>query len=102
MLSEKTLATAAAQVAKIFGKDILTFLKESGKIINQKLDIFSGNAFQVYLKRAVKRYAVTKTLLYKNEPKFIYNFFVPVDVQSGQEKIEKVNFSDVIEKIGKQ
>lgn len=60
--------------SKHFGK-ISTLIAEQLKDGWEKFKIDSDIAFQQYLNKSFDKYSKIKTILYRTEPKYIYNFF---------------------------
>ena len=60
--------------SKHFGK-ISTLIAEQLKDGWEKFKIDSDIAFNQYLNKSFDKYSKIKTILYRTEPKYIYNFF---------------------------
>lgn len=70
-------------------------LKNAAVDIFKRSQIRLGNAFEIYLKRAYEKYSKVKTILYKNEPRYIYDFFVANDLRIRGEKNELLSCNSV-------
>lgn len=87
---------------------IKKILSEKGDIILEKLINFSKDewekfkidfdlAFVKYLKKSYEKYSKIKTILYRTEPKYIYDFFeVPYLKFESSKKIKADNIDDII------
>jgi hypothetical protein len=50
----------------------------------KKIKIKTGSAFSDYLDTAVRKYSEIKTILYRDAPVFLYNFYIDNDLQQGE------------------
>ena len=75
-ITEKIAELVGEKKASLLSK-MRDVLVDEGKKIAVDFDI----AFKTYLKNAYEKYSKVKTLLYKNEPRDLYDFFVCNDVK---------------------
>lgn len=67
---------------------ILSKATEKLTSTGRKMLVDSGRAFTDYLKRALEKYSKVKTLLYRNDPRYLYEFYEFNDVEKlNHEKI---------------
>ncbi|MFM0772339.1 NACHT domain-containing protein [Streptococcus suis] len=75
--SDYILQEAKPIIAGFYNK-----LKKAYKDFEFKKEEELGLIYQDYLDYAMKKYSTIKTLLYKNEGKYLYNFYEHVDLES--------------------
>ncbi|PIA69467.1 hypothetical protein CDR19_18465 [Ectopseudomonas toyotomiensis] len=63
-----------------------------GREANDKLKVILEKSFSKYLVRSYERYSKTKTLLYRDQPVRLRDFYVKTDLSLGQERVEAENF----------
>lgn len=95
-----------AEVITDLSKSIAKQLYEKGKSyfkdLKTKDEIDFGTAFEEYLQYTSDLYSKLKTLLYKQTPQFIYNFYEPVGVLRNRKSIvDTSNVNNILE-IGKR
>lgn len=67
-----------------------------------KVESELGVVFKDYLEYSYEKYSTVKTLLYKNEGKFLYNFYEPQFLESGNgEVVDTTNSSLIFQKNNK-
>ena len=78
---------------------IATAAFDGAKSALEEVRIRLGTAFTRYLDQQLARRSRVKTILYREDPKFIYSFYVPQDLQSGTTKLIKSVDTDSLLKI---
>lgn len=76
----------------------ISFLKDTVKDEGKKFTVDFNLAFTKYLKEAYDKYSKVKTLLYKNEPRNLYDFFVCNNIECGNEIIDCSSTNDLLDK----
>ena len=64
-----------------------------GKRLKSKAQITFRTAFKKYLKEAISKYGNIKTILYRDRPVYLYDFYVPLDIANDKVNIRSVNSS---------
>lgn len=70
--------------------------KEKANTFFNKLSINYKFAFKEYLTKAYKKYSKIKTLLYKTEPKYLYDFFECNDLKYENHYINPIDVNNVL------
>lgn len=78
-------------IEKIYSA-VKKFIKDEAS----KFKIDFGFAFKEYLKNAFEKYSRIKTLLYRTEPKFIYDFFECNTLHYGNENIDSGDINNIL------
>lgn len=68
-----------------------------GKDVINTAKIQCGSAFTSYLQNSIDKYSKTKTILYKNTPVNLYDFYVHNDLQNGEEKVDTSDVNNVLD-----
>ncbi len=88
-------------VTKIYEKyadPLVSKLKDIAKDEWEKFKIDTDIAFTRYLKNSYEKYSKIKTILYRTEPKYIYNFFeYPNLIKKRNEVINSKDVNDLLE-----
>ncbi len=63
---------------------ILSSISKLSKDVRKNIHIKSGKAFQEYFKTAINRYVETKTILYREKPVYIYDFYINVELSDNK------------------
>lgn len=82
-----------ADLHEKYAEPLLSKLSSSAKDGWEKFKIDSDNAFTKYLENACDRYSKIKTILYRTEPKYIYDFFEYPNLRKKQGEI--INSKDI-------
>lgn len=77
---------------------ILQSLKEVVLDSYKKADVKFSSAFKEYLFRAFNKYSKVKTILYRNEPKFFYDFYVWNELMQGNTIIDSASISSLVQR----
>ncbi|MBV6685526.1 NACHT domain-containing protein [Bacillus sp. JRC01] len=64
----------------------------------KKLKLKTGVAFEKYLTSGVEKYGYTKTILYRDKQVPIYDFFVNMDLECQEIKVNSANINDLLSK----
>lgn len=72
-------------------------LSKKSKEFMQEFSIDFKFAFKEYLKNAYEKYSKIKTLLYRTEPKYLYDFFECNDLQKNNEIIDPLDIDNILE-----
>lgn len=92
----KITADVITNLAKSVSEDAWKKIKKAYKDVKEKGAITLGTAFEEYLDVAQERYSKIKTLLYKQEPKYLYDFYETIGLTNGRVKIDTENVNKVI------
>ncbi len=64
-----------------------------GKRFKSKAQIAFRTAFKQYLKEAISKYGNIKTILYRDRPVYLYDFYIPLDIANDKVNLRSVNSS---------
>lgn len=92
----KITADVITNLAKTVSEDAWKKIKKVYKDVKEKGAITLGTAFEEYLDASQERYSKIKTLLYKQEPKYLYDFYETIGLTNGRIKIDTENVNKVI------
>jgi len=67
-------------------KTLISSVSSYGKTKYEELQAIFNTCFQKYLKESYKRYSKTKTLLYRDKPVSIHDFFIDTNFKVGKKK----------------
>ena len=81
-----------------FGTPIFTKLKNLGADSLTKIKVALNLSFSAYLERSYERYSKTKTLLYRDMPVNLKDFYVRTDLKINSKTVAGNNFTKLIEK----
>lgn len=70
---------------------VSSFCKDEWEKFKVKFDI----SFRKYLENSVEKYGKIKTILYRTEPKYIYDFFVCPDLKKGRRDIDGRSINNI-------
>lgn len=85
-----------ANLVKEATKPILQGCVSLGKESLDKLKVILDSSLSQYLERAHEKYSKTKTLLYRDKPVNLKNFYVRTNISINNEEIEEDEFFDLI------
>ena len=86
----KTIAAISEGVVKgVWGKSSETVAKKGKKVLD-KIKVALDIAFKSYLEKSYTKYSTVKTLLYKEEPRKLHEFFVIPKLQKGSKGNEVI------------
>ena len=88
-MSDINVAEISIELVKQFSKPVLDGAKSLGKDVIEKMKVNLNICFTKYLERAYDRYSKTKTLLYREAPVSLKNFYVRTDLMLGRKKVLK-------------
>lgn len=77
--------------------EIWSFLKEKAVDLWNKSKVDFGTAFMDYSERAFDKYCKIKTILYKNQPRFLYDFFECNDLLLDDKTIDCEDVNNILE-----
>jgi len=83
---ETLVAAGLSACAKTIGEKMAPKVTGALSGIRGKLSVDLGTAFNEYLTKAWRKHAMVKTLLYGDEPKYIYDFYEHISVEPGASK----------------
>ena len=93
----------AESIARLVEKNVSNIFSSIKNFVSDELkkgEIEIGSAFDTYLKKAYEKYSKVKTLLYRDSPKFIYDFYeynyLSVSRDS-DDRIDAENISNVLD-----
>ena len=75
MTAEELFYSKAEKLIDSKTDKILNFITDKFKDFINKSKIELKTAFIEYTKKSFQKYSVIKTILYKNQPRFLYDFF---------------------------
>lgn len=86
------------QILEKYTEPIISGIVKLSKTEWEKFKVDFDIAFIKYLENSYEKYSKIKTLLYRTEPKFIYDFFeVPILEKSGQDFFKADNADDILD-----
>lgn len=95
---EETLTTLVSELIKQFTLPVYSGLKNLKIEASNKIRVTLGSCFTDYLLRNYDRYSKTKTLLYREMPVKLKDFYVRTDLKINLQIINENKFIDEIEK----
>ncbi|MDR2976053.1 MAG: NACHT domain-containing protein [Streptococcaceae bacterium] len=78
-----SIKAGSEAIGKDIGKDLYSWGKDKYKAVRFKQRENTGDIYQTYLENEGKRISETKTILYHNQPKNLYDIYVPMYISSG-------------------
>jgi hypothetical protein len=69
--------------------------KDAIKGAADKVRLMLKNSYKDYLECAVPRYSKAKSFFVRNEPTYLYNFYVPIGVSCGESQISNASVKDM-------
>lgn len=96
-MQEELLKSLVSELIKQFTLPIFNGLKKLTKDANNKIQVSFNLCFSEYLERNYERYSKTKTLLYREMPVNIKDFYVRTDLRINSKHIDENTFIDEIE-----
>lgn len=98
MNNEQQLIKMSSELVQNNIEKIVEGLYKIGSDNYKRLKIKTGSAFKNYLSSAVKKYSKIKTVLYRDEPVSLYDFYIDLDVCLRQKtKIDTSNIRNILE-----
>lgn len=97
-VEEELIKSLISELIKQFTLPIYNGLKKITKGTNDKIQVIFELCFSEYLVRNYERYSKTKTLLYREMPVNLKDFYVRTDLRINSEIIDEKNFINEIEK----
>lgn len=97
MINEENYSGIVANLVQNNLEKILNALKEKGTDKYHELEVRSETAFKDYLKAAVEKYMTIKTILYRTEPVRLYDFYVDMDLEYGEDVVEADEITDILD-----
>ena len=76
---------------------IIDSLPNLARKLKSQAQIAFKTAFRGYMKQAISKYSKIKTILYRDHPVYLYDFYVPLDIYSEKIKISSVNASKLFD-----
>jgi len=76
---------------------IIDSLPNLARKLKSQAQIAFKTAFREYMKQAISKYSKIKTILYRDHPVYLYDFYVPLDIFSDNIKINSVNSSKLFD-----
>lgn len=96
-MQEELLKNLVSELIKQFTLPIFNGLKRLTKEANNKIQVSFNLCFSEYLERNYERYSKTKTLLYREMPVNIKDFYVRTDLMISSKIVNEHNFIEEIE-----
>lgn len=90
------LVEDAAKKVIADGKNVMKMIGDKSKDAIQKFSIDFNFAFKKYLENAYLKYSKVKTLLYRTEPKYLYDFFECNNLLKDDEIIDPSEIDNVL------
>ena len=97
MLNEAEMVANINKLVESNSKRIISSFTEKIKDFAEKSKIDLRTAFVDYLNNSYHKYSLIKTILYKNQPKHLYDFFECNDVILDDESIDCSNVNNILE-----
>lgn len=91
-MGKKISNLVESNIEKIF-KFIISKIKDYNEIIKIEL----GTAFTKYLEKAYDKHSTIKTILYKNQPQYLYDFFECNDVKINKKIFDCSNINNILD-----
>ncbi|MBL4585599.1 MAG: hypothetical protein JKX84_00870 [Flavobacteriales bacterium] len=85
------LSAKSSELGKFFGDGI----RKTGNTISVK----TKKKYTTYLQIVASNYGKTRTFFFHDNPKPLYEFYVPVDIKYGNENLLSVSIMDIMKKI---
>lgn len=88
-------AATSETVLKLVGENlsVLAAVSRTGKKAIETLRAKSEKSLSAYYRVASEKYGLAKTLLYRNEPVRLYEFYVPVELTAGPKVLQTTHVS---------
>ncbi|MHA3090622.1 NACHT domain-containing protein [Acinetobacter brisouii] len=97
-MQEEILKGLIAELIQKFTAPILLGLKKVARDANDKTQVILNLCFSEYLQRNYERYSKTKTLLYREMPVDLKNFYVRTDLEINSDFVDENKFISEVEK----
>lgn len=97
-MEDVIIKEAVSELIKQFTMPVFNGLKKLTKDANNKIQVSLNLCFTEYLERNYERYSKTKTLLYRDIPVNIKDFYVRTNLTINFKEVEEKNFISEIEK----
>ncbi len=94
---EKIIAQIFKAEAENLARVIKKEVKDKSKDLITKVQIKCKAAFKKYLEKSYSKYSRIKTLLYKTEPQYIYDFFECNNIKYKDKNIDPSNIYNLLE-----
>ncbi|QOW48894.1 MULTISPECIES: NACHT domain-containing NTPase [unclassified Acinetobacter] len=95
---DETLSTLVSELIRQFTLPVYSGIKNLKTDASNKIRVTLGSCFTDYLLRNYERYSKTKTLLYREMPVKLKDFYVRTDLRINSQIIDENKFIDEIEK----
>ncbi len=92
----QVIANVVEHSCKNIIEDISKTVKINKKDFTNKFSIKYNKAFKEYLKKAYNKYSKIKTLLYKTEPKYLYDFFECNNLKYDDKQIDPIDINNIL------
>lgn len=89
-------AKLAAEFVQRNLSEIVDFAKNSLKDVSNKVKLRLPNTYKSYLATAATKYGRAKSFFIRSEPTSLYDFYVPLGISLGDNKISNVSYTDVV------
>lgn len=96
MIAEAEALSKISTLVEKNSNKIFDFIKNTIKDINEKTKIELKFAFEEYLSKSYRKHSMIKTILYKNQPKFLYDFFECNDVNLDRKVIDCSDVNNIL------
>ena len=93
----KIASDAIAKLGTTVVQNIFTYFGKKYRELKARTEIMYRTAFQEYLQKAYDTYSKSKTLIYRAEAEYLYNFFECMDVLFKQAHISTCNINNLLE-----
>ncbi len=89
------LATVIDKITPFFIKGAKKFLSDASREVKLRLE----DSYKAYLKESAHKYSQTKSFFFNRDtPAYLYEFYVPIAVESGAISVENPTFKNLTEK----
>lgn len=99
MMEQQDIPKVVAAVVEHYIDRLLDLGKVTIKNWSNKMRLSIKSAFTKYLSSTISRYSVTKTIVFRNSPKYLYDFYVPIDLELKNRQLQSPTLADLA-KIG--
>jgi hypothetical protein len=82
ILIKKSADIVAKRLDPLFDKVVSAVAHERGRVKAKSLE-----AFRAYYETTIRKYATTKTILYRSKPVKLYDFYIELDLATGNEQL---------------
>lgn len=96
MVTETEMLKKISGIVENNSEKIFSFIMSKIKDFNEKSKIELRTAFVDYLEKAFNKHSVIKTILYKNQPQYLYDFFECNDVELDGNTIDCSNVNNIL------